>query len=142
MYICRSYPLAGSLCKVSFCPTVSNGVAVCTTNSSDFNCNTGYNKCNNTCNTGYKKVNGACLPNTLVCDVTKCPSSKGTPICTSESAGTECDITCDTGYNKKSIAFYDNFRTTKNGEPTVTVASIDACAAYCLASRGCVLGRH
>ncbi|SCV68847.1 BQ2448_968 [Microbotryum intermedium] len=118
------------VCDVTKCPTVANSQSICTSSGT----------CDFTCNSGYNKVDGACVPKTPVCDVTKCPScDNGSAICTSTG---KCDMKCNSGYKKvnahasMSVAFYDNFQTTKNGEPAVTVASIEACAAYCL-TRGC-----
>ncbi|SCV70755.1 BQ2448_3517 [Microbotryum intermedium] len=123
-----------AVCDPSKCPPCSNGTPICTSSGT----------CDMTCNSGYTKVNGQCTLKPPSCTPSKCPSvSNGTPVCTS---GT-CDFTCKSGYTKsngkcvsscatKSVAFYDNFQTTANGEAAVTVSSIDACAAYCL-SRGC-----
>ncbi|SCZ91027.1 BZ3500_MvSof-1268-A1-R1_Chr1-3g02490 [Microbotryum saponariae] len=120
-------------CDPTKCPVVANSQSICTSSGDcDFNCNSGFNK-----------VNGVCVPNTPTCDASQCPAcANGTPICTDN----KCDLKCDTGFSKqdgqcvpnvptctkKSVAFYDNFQSTADGELAVTVASIDACAAYCL----------
>ncbi|SCZ91028.1 BZ3500_MvSof-1268-A1-R1_Chr1-3g02491 [Microbotryum saponariae] len=123
-------------CDPTKCPVVANSQSICTSSGDcDFNCNS-----------GFSEVNGKCVPDTPTCDVTKCPNcpnGNGTPIC--NSAG-KCDLKCNPGYKnvdgscvpipatctKKSVAFYDNFQSTADGDSAVTVASIDACAAYCM----------
>ncbi|KDE05123.1 hypothetical protein MVLG_04465 [Microbotryum lychnidis-dioicae p1A1 Lamole] len=128
------------VCDPTKCPVVANSQSICTSSGDcDFNCNS-----------GFSEVDGECVADTPTCDVTKCPScpnGNGTPICTDN----KCDLKCNSGYKnvdgscvavpatctkKKSVAFYDDFQSTADGEPAVTVASIDACAAYCL-SKNC-----
>ncbi|SCV68890.1 BQ2448_1011 [Microbotryum intermedium] len=129
------------VCDVTKCPAVTYGQAICNSDG----------KCDFTCNPTYNKVDGKCVPTIPVeptCDPSKCPTcANGTPVCTNN----KCDLRCDAGFTKKdgqcvripvptctkkTVAFYDNFQSTADGLPAVTVASIDACAAYCL-SKNC-----